>query len=125
MRRIIIIAILFFPLIAFGEKPSKNIRVDDIKVIKISAQDERAVIETPERKLQIIKVGDKIGQNAKVTGIAQGRIVLEEVTDRGVETVIIRVGNGKQRVERVSKFVKDRRQLYAPQQAGQPRSPRE
>jgi hypothetical protein len=53
-----------------------------------------------------------------VTEITKGRIVIEELTDRGMETVIIRVENGDQSVERISRVVMDRGQLYAPSTKG-------
>ncbi len=39
----------------------------------------------------------------RVTEISEGRIVLEERTNKGIETVIMRVENGKQKMERISK----------------------
>lgn len=38
-----------------------------------------------------------------VTEISEGRIVLEEKTNKGIETVIMRVENGKQKIEWISK----------------------
>ncbi len=99
--------------------------LEEIRVLKISPQDERAVIKTSERKLQIIKVGDilrvagspvkKYGAGGlRVIEITTGRIVFEEMTDMGVETVIIRLENGKQRVERIRKAREEQPLLYAP-----------
>jgi hypothetical protein len=39
-----------------------------------------------------------------VTEISEARIVLEEKTKKGIETIIIRVENGKQKIERISKI---------------------
>ena len=89
------------------------------------------MIKTSERNLQVIKVGDIIrvassglrvtgeqategeiaGSGLRVVEITRGRIVMEEMTDRGTETVIIRDENGKQGVERISKVVEPRRTL--------------
>ena len=110
--------------------------IDDIRIIKISSQDQRAIIKTQERELRIIKVGDKIqvkksyqlsavsdqpenGQlrnsyqqrneqlnkivKLKVVEIAKGRVVLEEETEKGIETIIMRLENGKQTVERIKR----------------------
>lgn len=114
MKLIIIILITLMPLLVFAEKPLQRVCVDDIKVIKISPRDERAVIKASERRLQVIKVGDIIRvtcSRLRVVEITKERIVIEEMTDRGTETVIIRVENGKQRVERISKVVEPRRTL--------------
>ena len=129
--------------------------VENIRVIKISPQDERAVIKTSGRKLRIIKVGDVITvkevlssefkvqsteekniadsgmhvpgagfkkqvkrSELRVVEIAAGRVVFEEMTDEGFETVIIRLENGKQRVERIRKVVEEQPLLSAPIQEG-------
>lgn len=39
----------------------------------------------------------------RVTEVSEGRIVFEERTKKGLETVIIRKENGKQKIERISK----------------------
>jgi hypothetical protein len=124
----------------------------EIQVLKISAEDERATVRTADGKIKMIKVGDNItscefrvaGCEAKeksenelrvagselkdekkfrvagdelkekdkfrvasaglrVTEISEGRIVLEEKTNKGIETVIVRIENGKQKIERISK----------------------
>jgi hypothetical protein len=105
MKRIgiIIISALMIPAIASGKDAPKQLSVDAIQVLKIAGQDERAVIKTPDGKMQIIKVGDPIGEHAKVTEITQDRIVIEEKKDKDTETVIIRLENGKQHVERIRK----------------------
>lgn len=118
MRLLVILTTLCIAFPVFAEEPLQKVSINDIKIIKISVQDEKAVIKTPGRKLQIIKVGDKIGLNGKVTEITKGRIVIEELTDRGMETVIIRVENGDQSVERISRVVMDQGQLYAPSTKG-------
>ena len=72
--------------------------------------------------MRVIKVGDVIGKGdlrvpgsgLRVLEIIEGRIVFEEKTDRGAETVIVRVEDGKQRVERIRKFGDKQPPLYAP-----------
>jgi hypothetical protein len=127
----------------------------EIQVLRISAEDERATVRTADGKIKMIKVGDVIKsyefrvagdelkekdklrvtsdelkvepknelqvakselkdtkhgtRNAehklglRVTEISEGRIVFEERTKKGLETVIIRIENGKQKIERISK----------------------
>ena len=86
MKRIIIIVLsaLLMPVIAMGKDTSKQPSVDTIQVLKIAAQDERAVIRTPDGKTQIIKPGDTLGANGKVTEIAVDRVVVEERNFRDV-----------------------------------------
>jgi len=87
----------------------------NVQFIKIAPQDQKAIMKTPDGKLLVIKPGDAIGESAKVIEIAQGRIVLEDKTDKGVETVIVRLENGKQRIERVRKQGESQPVLAAPQ----------
>lgn len=88
--------------------------LDKIQFIKIAPQDEKAVIKAADGKLQVIKPGDVIGDAVTVKEIATGRVVLEEKSDRGPETVIVRIDNGKTRIERLRKHPDKSRQLLAP-----------
>jgi hypothetical protein len=118
LNLVIIIFLTSLPFGIAGEENLKKTLLDDFKVVRISDQEKMAVIKSTDENLQIIKVGDEIGTNGKVTEITKGRIVIEELTDRGMETVIIRVENGDQSVERISRVVMDRGQLYAPSKKG-------
>lgn len=77
--------------------------LDKIQFIKIAPQDAKAVIKGTDGKLEVIKPGDTIGETVTVKEIAAGRIVLEEKTDSRPETVIIRMENGRPRIERLRK----------------------
>lgn len=118
---------------------------EDIRILKISPQDERAVIKMPDGKVKIIKAGDVISSNQRsaVSGqekttssqrsanssqqkqqkdnatvtimeIADGRIVLEEKKGDETETIIIRMEDGKQHIERIRKMGEKRPELMAP-----------
>lgn len=54
--------------------------------------------------MQLIKVGSSLDQNNRVVEIARGRIVIQCKTPKGLETVIIRVEDGRQKVERIGKI---------------------
>jgi len=88
--------------------------IESIKLLKISPQDACAIIKNIDGKMQIIKMGDLIG-NGKIVEITKGRVVIEEKTDSGPETVIIRLEDGKQRVERIKKGVDKQPLLLRPQ----------
>ena len=116
MKRILIILIsaLLIPVVAAGKESSRQLSIDTIQVLKIAAQDERAVIRTPDGKTQIIKPGDSLGANGKVTEIAADRVVVEEKKGNETEKVIIRLGNGKQKIERMKKTGEQAPAMYAP-----------
>ena len=88
--------------------------LDKIQFIKIAPKDEKAVIKTADGKLQVIKPGDVIGEAVTVKEIAPGRMVLEEKTDKGPETVIVRLDGGRTRIERLSRTPERRPLLVAP-----------
>ena len=90
--------------------------LSDIKIIKISAGDQTAVIKS-NNKLRLIKPGDLIGESGRVLEIDKTRIVVEENTAQGKELVLIYFENGKQRLERISKAAASNQPLYAPQTA--------
>lgn len=88
--------------------------IDKVQFIKIAAQDQKAVIKTADGKLQVIKPGDVIGEAVTVKEIATGRIVLEEKTDKGPQTIIVRMVNDKAKIERLSRTPESRPVLTAP-----------
>jgi hypothetical protein len=108
--------------VSVGEIKAQEVTAESIQILRIMEKDERAVIKTPEGNMQVIKVGDVIGKGdlrvpgsgLRVLEIIEGRIVFEERTDKGVETVIVRIEDGKQRVERIRKFGDKQAPLYAP-----------
>lgn len=88
--------------------------LDKIKFITIAPQDAKAVMKTADGTLQVIKPGDAVGDGVTVKEIAAGRIVLEEKTGQGLETVIVRMGKGPTRVERVRRRPEPEQPLRAP-----------
>lgn len=110
----LVISVMLIPVMAAGKEPVKTISIDTIQVLKIAAQDERAVIKTPDGKMLIIKVGDSIGDHGKVVEITADRIVLEEQKGKETEKVIIRLIDGKQKVERLRKTGEQSAPLLAP-----------
>ncbi len=74
-----------------------------IQILKISPGDERAVIKTADGETKIIKIDDTLGNNGKVTEISKDRIVMEKMRGDDTETIIIRIENGKQAVQRLRK----------------------
>lgn len=88
--------------------------LDKVQFIKIAPKDEKAVIKGADGTLRVIKPGDLIGESVTVKEIATGRIVLEEQTDKGPETIIVRMANDKARIERLSRTPESRPLLMAP-----------
>jgi hypothetical protein len=116
MKRMIIIVFsaLLLTVVATGKDASNQLSVDAIQVLKIAAQDERAVITTPDGEILIIKPGDSLGANGKVTEISTDRVVVEEKNGNETEKIIIRLVNGNQKVERIKKNGERAPTMYAP-----------
>jgi len=108
-----ILAILILAVL-LGEIKAQEITVESIHILRIIEQEEKAMIKLPDGRMHILKVGDLAGKNGKVIEIVEGRIVIEEKTEKGPETVIIRFENGKQRIERIRKAGDKQPVLYAP-----------
>lgn len=87
---------------------------DAIQVLKISPQDQRAVVKTIDGVIRVVKVGDAVGDNGTIIEIAEGRLVLEEVVGNDITKVIVRLKNGGQRVERMKRTADKQSPLYAP-----------
>jgi hypothetical protein len=143
MKVVILILMLLIPGLAMGDGPLGGILVENIEFLKIFVQEEKAVIRTPDGNMQVIKVGDVMGKGElrvpgselrgtgsglRVIEITDGRVVFEENTDRGLETVIVRFEDEradselrapgsalkKQGIERIGKVGDKRVPLYAP-----------
>ena len=82
--------------------------LDKIQFIKISPQDSKAVIRGSDGKMLVIKPGDTVVENVTVKEIIPGRIILEEKSDKGVETLIVRIDGGKTRIERLNTVQENR-----------------
>jgi hypothetical protein len=91
--------------------------LDGIQIVKIAPKDGRAVMKGGDGKLSMIKAGDSIGDGLTVKEITAGRIVLENRTDKGMETVIVRLENGQQRIERLRREPGSRPVLATPTRA--------
>ncbi len=59
---------LVFPLLSSAQEPLQSFPLHEIRVLKIAAAEERAVVKTPEGELHIIKVGDVIGDRHGMKG---------------------------------------------------------
>ena len=88
--------------------------LNEIQFIKIAPQDAKAVIKGADGKLVVVKPGDAIADGITVKEIVTGRIGLEEKTDQGLETVFVRMVNGKSTIERVRKLPENMPLLVAP-----------
>jgi Tfp pilus assembly protein PilP len=115
-----LILTILLPLIVSANEPTTAQSVDTIQVLRISGQDERAVIKTPDGTMQIVKVGDPIGDHAKVVEIVTGRVVIEEKKGKESEKIIIRLENGKQQVERLKKTGEAHPEAYAAMTSQEP-----
>jgi len=99
MKREAIVTGLIAVLLLATEWAASAGAAEELHILKISAQDERAVIKTPDGKMEMIKVGDSVGNRGRVIEITKDRIVIEEEMD----TVIIRLEDGKQILERIGR----------------------
>jgi hypothetical protein len=113
-RIAIIIIARLLPLDSVAGESAKKDATYPLQVLKISSQDARAVVRTSEGRTMVIKPGDDLGAAGKVVEIAADRVVLEEKSGVEAETVIIRLKDGKQSVERLKKTDQKRPVLYAP-----------
>jgi hypothetical protein len=105
---------IFILLVSTGQIDAQEITVESIRILRIIGQEETAMIKLPDGRMQILKVGDALGKNGKVIEIVEGRLVIEEKTDKGIETVIIRFEDGKQKIERIRRTGGKQPGLYSP-----------
>ena len=93
--------------------------LDQVQFIKIAPKDARAVIKEADGKLKVIKEGDVIADGLLVKEIAPGRIVLEEKTEEGTETVLVTIANDRAKIERLKKKPENKPVTVAPPKSTQ------
>jgi ribosomal protein S4E len=77
-KRIILVLITGAMFIAAGTIAGTG---ESVHVLKISSQDQRAVIKQSDGTMRVVKVGDAVGDYGTITDIAPERVVLEKVSD--------------------------------------------
>ena len=123
MRHHNILSILI-TLLSLSAFPVNANPLDKIHFVKISEPEGKAVIKDIDRKLRMVGVGDVISAEEKrtdstgakkkkkqkttegslrVVEIAKDRVLLERMTKDGSEKIIVRLENGKQSIEIMSK----------------------
>jgi hypothetical protein len=119
MRIILSIVSLLLSTSAFAAGGVPNQGIESIRVVQISPRDGRAVVKTPDGAMQMIKVGDTVGDGGRVTEIAKDRVVMETGTGQGAETVIFRLDGSSRTIERLRKTGERQPDLYLPQEQGE------
>ena len=118
----ILVLVVLISLVIETRGQAQQITVESMQVVRILDQEEKAMIKLPDGKMHILKVGDDLtkdplrvtGSGLRVVEITEGRIVIEERTEKGPEKVIIRFEKGKQTIERIRKAGDKQPVLYSP-----------
>jgi len=112
VKSILLLILVLLPLPVLAQETA-TLSLKTIKIVKISAQDRLATVKSADGILHLLKIGDELGKGAKVSDITKGKIVVEETTDQGVETVFLILDNGVQRIEKIRKTSGEHRPLTA------------
>ncbi len=75
--------------------------IGDYRVVKLSPVSQKAVIISPDNIMKIYSVNDELGSVGKIVEIAAFRVVIKPNSITGRETIIIRLKEGVQRIERI------------------------
>ena len=70
-----------FALLLFADH-SLAADLERFQFLKISPQEQKAVVKVPEGALQLVGIGDIIAGDAKIVEIVEGRVVLEQPETR-------------------------------------------
>jgi hypothetical protein len=106
--------LLVMPLVASAKEPGMAGSVDKMQVLKIAAQDGRAVVRLADVQPHVIAVGDVLDSNAKVIEISDGRVVVEEARENEIEMIIIRLNDGEQTTQRIKRVSQPGAALLTP-----------
>lgn len=99
MRKLMVsmsILALLLPIAAMAEE-SQSTAADSVQLIRVSPHGDKAIIRGSDGKMRMIKVGDSIGDNGKVTEIAKDKVTIEKNTENGVESVTVQPGSRRER----------------------------
>jgi hypothetical protein len=87
--------------------------LEKIMFVKLSPPEQKAVIKTPDGKLQMVGIGDMAGDDNRIAEISKDRIVLEKMSQTGAETIIVTIHNGKQKILKISKAKEKKQPLVS------------
>lgn len=93
----IIITILSLSLVIPAVTMAANL--DGYNFAKISAYDQKAVVKSPQGELTLVGVGDSVGAAATIIEIVADRVVLERPGQYAPEKLIVRIENGRQKID--------------------------
>lgn len=114
MKRIVGVSLVTAALISLGIAAGAA-PLDKVQFIKVSAQEGKAVIRTADGKMVVVKAGDSIAENISVKEIIPDRLILDEKTSNGHETIVVRLKNsGGVRIERLRKHMEKPVSLAVP-----------
>lgn len=97
MKRLVLLAVL---LIA---APQARAEFNGHRFLGISANDQAAVIKQADGSLRLVRVGDRVGEEALLVGFDGEHAVLETAGDWGPVTLFVVLENGQQKVTRVER----------------------
>jgi hypothetical protein len=93
-------ALLFFILLALPAPGHTTESEVSIKIIKIAAEENSAVVQKANGSMMLVHVGDQLAPYGKVTAISANRIVFKSDM---AEVIIVKLEKGVQRTQRIGK----------------------
>lgn len=72
--------------------------------LRISGEDARAVVRTPEGEKRLVATGEVLGA-ARIVEIADDRVVLEQMDKQGTAVLIVKIKDGRQQISRISQML--------------------
>lgn len=84
-----IAVVMFAGLVTLVSVPiaSSAASLEDVTVMALGPVDGRAVVKTPDGKMQVLKLGDTVpGTQAVVTQVLTDKLVVEETLEKGGQT---------------------------------------
>ena len=96
----LVYALLFEIIISAGFAYAQPI--DSVRIVKLSPNDNTAVIKFDTAEMKIIRLGDIIFDAFKLTELSETRAVFDNIGSKIGERIIIRMENGEQKMERLT-----------------------
>ncbi len=96
--------------------PAYSLSFKTLKVFKLSAADQSAVVRVEDGALKLVTVGQALDPYGKITAIGQDRIIFERIGVQGKEIYILRVEDNRQQIQKITRAAGHETTLKRPAQ---------
>ena len=77
--------------------------LDGLVFLKVAPEERLTVVKLPEGEMRLLGVGDQVTDELRIVEVGPDQVVLEGPGAFGPETILVRLKNGRQTIDRVQR----------------------